>query len=146
MRVILAGILLLIFLTANAVAPSWQIMPAESSITFTATQNGAPVSGKFKVFTGEIKADAKQLASSNVHIVVETDSVSTNYAMIGDTLKTTDWLETKKFPQAVFEANQFSQTGQNQYQANGKLTLRGVTLPIVLNFDADTFTQNTAVV
>ena len=146
MRMILGSCLLLLSFSAIATAPSWQIVPAESHITFTATQNNSPVSGKFKIFQGEINADQNQLADSKVYIVIDTDSVSTDYSLIGDTLKTAQWLDAKKFPQAVFEAHQFQKTGPNAYQANGTLTLKGKTLPVVLNFVADISSQNKAVV
>jgi polyisoprenoid-binding protein YceI len=141
MKRILTGIIVLsAFSAAHAAPSSWEINPAESSITFTATQNNSPVSGKFKDFKADISADTNQLSSSHIHIVVNTNSVSTSYAMIGDALKTSDWLDTKKFPEAVFDADAFTQTGKNTYQAKGTLTLRGKTLPIVLNFEADTST------
>ncbi|WP_232220655.1 hypothetical protein [Legionella tunisiensis] len=40
--------LALIPLVASAAIPEWEIIPSESSLSFTATQNGAPVKGQFK--------------------------------------------------------------------------------------------------
>ncbi len=49
---------LLLFASPLAQAASWQIIPDKSLITFTATQNGSPVTGTFKKFNGTIDFDA----------------------------------------------------------------------------------------
>lgn len=129
---------------AAAAAPAWQIVPVGSTIKFSAIQNGAPITGEFKTFTGTINFDPSQLSSSNVRIVVNTDSVSTSYGEIADTLKTADWFNVKVFPQAVFTANNFTKTGDKTYQANGTLTIRNKTLPVTLIFNLDEYAATKA--
>lgn len=125
-------------------APSWQIITAKSSLTFTAIQNNAPVTGEFKSFTGDIKFDPKELNQSAVRIVVDIGSVTTSYADVANTLKTSDWFDVKSFPQAIFQANSFTKTGNNSYQANGTLTLRDKTLPITLIFVLEKYSDTEA--
>lgn len=137
-------ILLALPLMSFAAAPSWQIVPNESSLTFTATQNGAPVTGKFKNFSGEINFDPDQLKSSNVKIVVDTGSVSDAYNQLSDTLKTPDWFNTKLFPQAIFKSNEFVKTGDKTYEAKGSLTIRDKTLPVTLKFTQEEYTATKA--
>lgn len=124
--------------------PAWQIVPAESSITFTATQNNAPVSGKFKTFTGDIHFDPTQLGASQVSITVDIASVSTSYAEVQDALKTPAWFNVKVFPQAVFKANSFTKTGDKTYEAKGTLTIRDKTQPVVLTFSLDDYSATNA--
>src|SRR5690242_18300077 len=81
-----------------AATPHWKIVPNESTLTFTATQNDAPVTGKFKTFSGEINFDPAQLNASNVHIIVDMNSLSTSYDDLTTTLMTPDWLNIKIFP------------------------------------------------
>src|SRR5689334_11490844 len=95
-----------IFMTSTfafAATPAWQMIPAESSISFTGTQNNAPASGSFKKFTGEINLDPNQLKDSKVRIVIDMNSVTTTYSDFTSTLLTSDWFNVKVFPQAVFE-------------------------------------------
>src|SRR5271155_3612871 len=92
-------VLLLLPVFANAAAPSWKIVPNQSSITFTATQNDAPVTGSFKAFSGEINFAPDQLKASNVQIVVDMGSATASYGQVTDTLKTPDWFNVKVFPQ-----------------------------------------------
>jgi polyisoprenoid-binding protein YceI len=124
---------------AQAAVPSWKIIPKNSEITFTATQNHAPIKGSFKTFTGEINFDRAQLDKSNVKVVIDIGSLSAADSDIIRTLLTPDWFDATKFPHAVFTANNFvkngkDKTGEDAYQAKGKLTIRDKTLPVTLSF------------
>jgi polyisoprenoid-binding protein YceI len=129
---------------ALAVVPAWQIVPSESSLTFTATQNNAPVTGSFKHFTGDINYDPNQLKDSKVKIIVDTGSLADPYNQLADTLKGSDWFNVKLFPQAVFEAHQFVKTGDKTYDANGTLTIRDKTLPLTVHFTQEEYSATKA--
>jgi polyisoprenoid-binding protein YceI len=129
-----------------ALAPAWKIVPDRSSLTFAATQNGAPVKGQFKKFDGEINFDFNQLKDNKVKIIVDMNSLTTSYADLTSTLKTPDWFDMKIFPEAVFEASQFEKTGTNQYAAKGTLTIRDKSVPIDMTFTADQSSANSAII
>ena len=143
-KIITVFIFILIPTFANADIIAWQIVPDESSITFTASQNNAPVMGEFKKFEGNINFDPNQLDKSNVRIIIDTSSVSTSDPDISGTLKTADWLNAKVFPQAIFTANNFTKTGNSAYQANGTLTIRDKSLPVKVLFILDKYTPTNA--
>ncbi|MGQ3888079.1 YceI family protein [Legionella sp. CNM-1927-20] len=117
--------------------PKWEILPDQSSITFTAIQNNAPVSGQFKRFDGEIIADAEQYASSRININIDIASLSASYRDLITMLLSADWLDVKKFPIANFKATHFNKINKNTYTADGLLTIRNRTLPTTLTFTAD---------
>lgn len=144
MKKILFGLFILIPTISFADASTWKMVPSESSLSFTATQNGAPVTGKFTKFTGDIHFDPKQLDQSHVKIIVDVSSISDAYNQLSDTLKTPEWFNSKVFPQAVFEAKEFSKTGDNTYQAKGKLTIRDKTQPVTLTFTQEEYTATKA--
>jgi polyisoprenoid-binding protein YceI len=127
-----------------AAVPAWQIIPTESSLTFTATQNNAPVTGEFKKFSAEINFDPDQLKVNSVKIIVDMNSISDPYNQLSDTLKGSDWFNTSAFPQAVFASNNFIKTGDKTYQANGVLTIRDKKLPVTLNFSQEEYTKTRA--
>lgn len=131
---ILGWVLWALTFSTMAAVPTWQIIPSESSLSFTATQNNAPVSGEFKQFSGEIHFDPNQLNASHVKITVDIASVSDAYNEISQTLKDTDWFDEQQFPKAVFESKSFAKTGNKTYQAKGMLTIRDKTVPITLSF------------
>ncbi len=131
-------------LIAKAAVPEWQIVPSESNITFTGTQNNAPISGQFKKFSGSIAFDPNQLNESKIKIVIDTNSVSTSYADFTSTLLTPDWFDVKLFPEATFQASQFTKTGQNTFEANGNLTIRDKTLPVKVVFTGEELSKTKA--
>jgi len=130
----------------RAAIPEWQILPSQSSLSFTGTQNGAPVSGEFKRFTGEISVDPNNYKASSVHIVVDMSSLTTAYADIKNTLITPDWFNVKLFPNAEFKSAEFNKTGDKTYQALGTLTIRDKSIPVTLNFTAAETSKGMALV
>lgn len=133
-------------LTAKATPPQWQIDPAKSQLTFTATQNDAPVHGKFNTFTGQIFVDPKDYQHSMIDIMVDIDSISTSYAQLKETLLTSDWFDAKVFPKAEFKATQFQKTGPNTYVANGTLSIREKSAPVSLTFTTQQPDSKTGIV
>lgn len=146
MRKITVLITLLLFFPLLSFAAIWKIVPDKSSITFTAMQNDSPVKGEFKTFSGDINFDSNALPQSHVLITIDMNSVTTSYKEVENTLKTANWFDSKLFPTATFAADQFKKTGEKTYIAEGKLTLRNKTMPIVLNFTLEKFTNNEAIV
>ncbi|HAT1821728.1 TPA: YceI family protein [Legionella pneumophila] len=127
----------LIPMVAEAAPPQWMIVPSESQLTFTGTQNGAPVTGEFKTFTGEIFVDPNNLSVGSIDIIVDITSLSTSYADLKETLLTSDWFNPNLFPKAEFKATQFKQTGKNTYEAIGTLTIRDKSASVALTFSAE---------
>jgi len=137
-------LLVLLPVMCIAAVPAWEIVPNESSLTFTATQNDAPVTGQFKTFTGEINFDPNQLSGNNIKIIVDVSSITDPYNQLSDTLKAPEWFNVKLFPQAVFKSNDFVKTGDKTYQSRGTLTIRDKTLPVTLTFTQEEYTQTKA--
>lgn len=131
---------------AIAAPPSWKISPTDSTLTFTGTQNDAPIEGKFTQFEGEIQFDPNQLKESNAIIKVKTDSIFTSLKDIGDTLQGTDWLSTKAFPEATFQATSFDKKDDQNYQAHGNLTIRDKTFPITIDFSLTNYSPEKATI
>lgn len=145
-KIAIALMIILITSVAQAAVTAWQIVPDKSHITFIATQNNAPVNGEFKKFDGTINFDPNQLDKSDVHVVVDMNSITTSDPDISNTLKTAEWFNVKLFPQATFNANEFTKTGDNTYQAKGTLIIRDKNIPITLKFVLEQYTSSNAVV
>jgi polyisoprenoid-binding protein YceI len=124
---------------------AWKIMPGASSLTFIATQNGAPVSGDFKNFGGEINFDPAQLANSHIKINIDINSITSSYSEVASALKGPQWFDAKLYPQAHFESSSMTKTGNLTYEAKGMLTIRDKTLPATLMFKQLEYTATKAV-
>ncbi|ERH41466.1 hypothetical protein N751_17020 [Legionella pneumophila str. Leg01/11] len=143
---VVSGLLVLTPLVTEAAVPQWQIIPEESQLTFTATQNGAPVSGQFKTFTGDIRVDPNDLKNSSIDIIVDINSINASYSELKDTLITPDWFNVKMFPKAEFKSNQIEKTGDKSYQARGTLTIRDKSEPVTLTFTSEQPDANKGIV
>ncbi|RUR17735.1 YceI family protein [Legionella sp. km535] len=142
------GLLLVCFsyTVTSATSPQWDIIPEESELTFTGTQNNAPVTGSFKKFSGEIFVDPEHYKASSIHIVIDMTSITASYADITTTLEAPDWFDVKAFPKAEFKATQFNKIGEKTYEADGILTIRDKSAPVTLTFTAEESPKNHALV
>jgi polyisoprenoid-binding protein YceI len=117
-----------------AVGAEWRMRPAESSITITATQQGAAFTAVFSKFDCQIRFDPADLAQASVVTsvdVVSWDSKSKDrdpYAL------GPDFFDVAKFPLARFATRSFKDLGGGKYEAAADLTIRGVTRQVVLPF------------
>ena len=121
---------------ARAAVPNYQLVKDQSTLQFTATQNGSPVKGRFTNFTTDIQFDAAQLNQSHINVTVDMASAAVADEDIAKYIKLPDWLSATAFPQAVFRSTQITAVAKsNHYQAAGLLTLRGKTVPAILDFE-----------
>src|SRR5580693_5750966 len=130
-------ILALLLLASPASAgpqDAWTIDPRASSLTFTASQVGAFVNGRFPTWAGEIVFDPAALAAARIDIKIETPPVTTNNHDVDSLLKGPNFLDVQKFPAARFVSTSIAAKGGERYEAQGKLTIRDVTRDAVLPF------------
>lgn len=120
---------------AQPEAWQWQMQPEQSSISWQATQNSAPITGKFSQFEAQIQFHPDALAQSKVIATIHTGSVATSYDEAQSTLTTADWLASEAFPSARFECTSFEKLADDkQFRCQGTLTLKGKMLPLALDF------------
>lgn len=126
--------------------PVYDVVKEKSSLRFTATQNNAPVEGKFTAFTADIAFDPEQLKDSHIRVEVDVASLELADSQTKDTLLTADWLDAKGHPKAVFVSKEIDRIpGTNDYYAKGELNLHGVKAPVTLNFTMAFMDENSAI-
>ena len=87
--------------------------------------------GSFNDFDGTFTFDEKNPAADKVNVVINTNSVDTNHAERDKHLRSKEFLNVSKFPQATFESTEVKKNGEG-YSVVGNLTLNGVTKPVTL--------------
>lgn len=132
----LLAVLLLTAAPALA-APQWDMVPDQSKLAFSGTQMGGAFSGVFKSFTPVIIFDADDLAKSKVTADIDLASIDTGDGERDTAAKSRDWFDIQNTPIARFESTGFRKTGDNAFEADGNLTIRSVTVPVVLPFTLD---------
>ena len=89
--------------------------------------------GRFNTFAGTFEVDEKNPAGGKVEVTIETKSVDTNHAKRDKHLRSADFFEVDKYPQATFVSTGVKVTGEGKAQVMGNLTLKGVTKPVTLD-------------
>jgi polyisoprenoid-binding protein YceI len=85
------------------------------------------VHGSFTDFAGTIELNEKDFAKSQINFTVKTDSVNTANAKRDGHLKSPDFFDTAKYPEAKFVGRSIKPTGKNKYTLEGDLTIHGQT-------------------
>lgn len=93
--------------------------------------------GRFNTFEGSFVYDDKAPNKSSVNVTIDTASVDSNHAERDKHLRSKDFLDVKKFPQAVFKSTSFTVDKDDKTEADlvGELTLHGVTRSITIEVD-----------
>lgn len=89
--------------------------------------------GRFNDFEGTFSWDAEQPAESQVQVTINTASVDSNHAERDRHLRSADFLNVSRHPQATFKSTGVEMTGDDSAKVSGELTLNGVTRPVVLD-------------
>ncbi|CAG9413004.1 YceI family protein [Providencia alcalifaciens] len=88
--------------------------------------------GSFKDFDGNFTYDAKDPEKDKVEVTIKTGSIDTNHAERDKHLRSPDFLNAAKFPEAKFVSTAVKKEG-DKYLVTGDFTLNGVTRPITLD-------------
>jgi polyisoprenoid-binding protein YceI len=88
--------------------------------------------GRFNTFDGEFSYDEKNPAASKVVVSIDTASIDSNHAERDKHLRSKDFLDVGKYPQAKFVSTSFKELGNGKAELVGDLTLHGVTKPVTI--------------
>lgn len=105
-----------------------------AKIIFSTTHFGfSTYYGLFNDFDAKLSFDPKDPAKSALKVTVNTNGIVTTNPKLDEHLKSPDFFDAAKFPQAVFSATQIKVTGPATGTITGNLTLHGVTKPVTLD-------------
>ena len=131
-------------LLGTAAMAQQALIPAQSSIQFTAKQLGVPVSGHFKQFAAQVQFDTAKPETSKIQFTVDTGSATMGSKETDSNLLSADWFNVAKFPKATFSSSAVKALGGGKYQVDGTLTIKGstqkVSVPVQLSQSGSTTT------
>lgn len=123
-------------LLATTAMAQQALVPAQSSIHFTAKQLGVPMNGHFKQFDARVQFDTAKPETSKIHFTVDTGSATMGSKETDSNLLGTDWFNIAQFPKATFDSSAVKALGGGKYQVDGTLTIKGnaqkVSVPVQL--------------
>lgn len=124
--------------TALRVPVEYEIDPAHSRVGFKVRHLGiSSVHGHFNRFAGRFAFDPADAAASWAEITIEAASIDTDNERRDNHLRSADFLEAERHPEITFTSRRVEPaggaTGEGRWRIEGDLTIRGVTLPVVLD-------------
>lgn len=116
---------------ATAEGQKYMITPQNSKIEFVGSKVTGKHDGSFGDFSGQINY-AGTPENSTVNITIKTDSITTDTPDLTKHLKTPDFFDVAKFPEASFVSTAIKPGGENgaSHTVTGNLTMHGVTKAI----------------
>ena len=113
---------------AHAQGQKYLITPQTSKIEFTGSQVTGHHDGSFGDFSGQIDY-AGSPEQSHVNIVIKTESLTADAPDLTKHLKTADFFDVAKFPEATFVSTSIKPGGEKgaSHTVTGNLTMHGVT-------------------
>lgn len=91
------------------------------------------LTGRFNTFSGTFNYDDNNLAASTVRVDIDTRSFDSNHAERDKHIKSDDFLNTDKYPNATFVSTKIVDNGDNNITVMGDLTLHGITSNITID-------------
>ena len=128
-----ASMSFLVLSPALALASTWDIDPAHSTVEFSVRHMMVTtVKGQFQKVKGTVELDEKDATKSTVEVSIETASIDTREAKRDAHLKSPDFFDAAKFPALTFKSTKIEKAGKGKFKVTGDLTMHGVTKSVVL--------------
>lgn len=114
----------------------WQLDPAHSEIQFKVKHlMVSSVSGEFQKFDAQLETEGEDFTTAKASFSAEVDSVNTKVGQRDQHLKSAEFFDSDNHPQLTFESTGITKKGDDEYELQGNLTIRGVTKPVSLKVE-----------
>lgn len=114
---------------------NWAFDPAHSELQFKVKHLLiSTVTGNFKEFNGSVIA-GDNFDNAQINFETSVDSLTTHNDQRDAHLKSPDFFESDKYPRLNFVSTKFTPKGDDTYELEGNLTIKGITKPVTLSVD-----------
>lgn len=132
-----------LFAFSGMAAENYTLDPTHTNIIWKASHfDFSSPSGKFGDVTGKLVLDETKPENSKVTVVIKTASVVTGFPKFDEHLRTADFFNVLKFPEATFYSFKVEKTSKDSAKIYGDFTLLGITKRIVLDAKLNKIGQN----
>lgn len=126
----------------------WVLDPTHSEVQFKVKHLViSTVTGSFKSFEGTLETEGDDITNGKVEFSLDVNSIDTNQEQRDGHLKGPDFFDAENHPKITFKSNNLTAKSDDEYVAEGELTIKGITKPVILNVEfggsADDFYGNT---
>jgi polyisoprenoid-binding protein YceI len=134
LRIVIVAAALVGALSSAALAnETYRFDQSHSTIGFSVHQFLGTTHGKFTKFDGKIDVDREHPENSSVTVRIAVRSIDTGIAKRDNHLRSPEFFTVEKYPDIMFKSRSVKQTGAQEGDILGDLTMHGVTKPITLH-------------
>ena len=142
-RIVLASLAALLGASAFAAPVTYTLDPSHTYPSFAADHFGglSVWRGKFDATSGKVVYD-KDAKSGSIEVTVDMSSVDFGMPKLNEHAKSAEIFDATKYPTATYTGKFTKFTGATPTEAEGTLTMHGVTKPVTLKIDSFKCMQN----
>jgi polyisoprenoid-binding protein YceI len=142
-RIVLASLAALLGASAFAAPVTYTLDPNHTFPSFSADHFGglSVWRGKFDTTSGKIVYD-KDAKSGSIEVTVDMSSINFGMPKLDEHAKSAEMFDVAKYPTATFSGKFTKFNGASPAEAEGTLTMHGVTKPVTLKIDSFKCMQN----
>jgi polyisoprenoid-binding protein YceI len=136
-RIVLASMAALVGASAFAAPVTYILDPAHTYPSFAADHFGglSVWRGKFNTSSGKVVYD-KDAKSGSIDVTVDINSINFGMPKLDEHAKSAEIFDAAKYPTATFSGKFTKFNGSAPAEAQGTLTMHGVTKPVTLKIDS----------
>jgi polyisoprenoid-binding protein YceI len=136
-RIVLASMAALVGASAFAAPVTYTLDPAHTYPSFSADHFGglSVWRGKFNSTSGKVVYD-KDAKSGSLDVTVDINSINFGMPKLDEHAKSAEIFDAAKYPTATFSGKFTKFNGSAPAEAQGTLTMHGVTKPVTLKVDS----------
>jgi len=133
LRIVAVTAAITILSSAALATETYKFDQAHSTIGFSVHQFLGMTKGKFTKFDGKIEVDRDHPENSSVTARIAVRSIYTGIVKRDNHLRSPEFFAAEKYPDIIFKSRSVKQTGPQEGDVLGDLTMHGMTKPITLH-------------
>jgi len=119
---------------SQAAAQQYELDPAHTSVIVTWTHFGfSHPTADIPDTKGTLVFDSENPAASRVNVTLPITGIDSHVPALTKEFKGVEYFDTAKYPTATFHSTKVVAKGDNKFDVEGNLTLKGITKPVTLH-------------
>jgi len=107
---------------------TWNIDATHTNVGFAVRHMMVSnVRGNFNGVKGTVDGDPMNLTDAQIHFEIDVKTINTNNEDRDNHLRSDDFFAVETYPHITFNSTQIVETGEDEYDVTGDLTVKGVT-------------------
>jgi len=114
----------------------WALDPAHSEVQFKIKHLMiSTVTGSLKKINLKVETNDTDFTNANINFVADVNSIDTNNEQRDEHLKTSDFFDTTKYSEIIFESSKMEKIDNENYKLYGNFIIKGISKPVVLDVE-----------